>query len=278
MKISEHIHQLTIDFQIPVTPDKAIDRFVNVFILVGKKIHLIDTGVAGALPQIESYIKDLGFNFSDINNILLTHSHPDHIGALKPLVGKSGAKVFAGKNERSMIEDVDYQFSIRPVPGFHQLVAGSSQVDFLVKEGDEIKLEENLTIRVLNTPGHSQGSTSYYLVEEETLFTGDAVLLPGEIPIFDDPVAYFNSLEKIEETGARLLLSAWDEPREANKIPALLEKSGKYISIIQNAVQKVAEQMPERDMTFCNAVLKELGLPLVLANPLLLKSFIACLN
>ena len=100
----------------------------------------------------------------------------------------------------------------------------------------------------------------------------------GEIPIFDDPQAYFNSLNKIKVVGAKLLLSAWDDPRRVDEIPSLLSKSEGYIQIIRAAVVKIAAQTNDRDMQFCLAVLSELSLPPVLANPLLLKSFLSCLN
>ena len=278
MKITNHIHQLRIEFEIPIAPDKSIDRFVHAFLIVGHKIHLVDSGVSDAYPAIESYIKQIGRDISEVENLLLTHSHPDHIGAAKPISELSNCHISAHAAEVMMIEDVDFQCSVRPVPGFQKLVAGSVPVDHVISDGDEIKLEENLTIRVLHTPGHSAGSVSYYLVEENVLFTGDAILLPGEIPIFDDPLIYFKSLEKIEQQNVECLLSAWDGPRLTDSIPDLLFKSREYISIIRNAAKKVASKSTDRELKFCLEVLSELGLPSVLANPLLTNSFLSCLN
>ena len=278
MKITNHIHQIHIEFKIPIAPDKSVDRFVHVFLIVGHKIHLVDSGVSHAYPAIESYIKQIGRDISDVENLLLTHSHPDHIGAAQPIKELTNCHISAHSAEVMMIEDVDFQFSVRPVPGFQKLVAGSVPVDHVVFDGDEIKLEENLTIRVIHTPGHSAGSVSYYLVEEDALFTGDAILLPGEIPIFDDLQAYLNSLIKIKEVEATLTLSAWDEPREVEGISLLLSKSEEYIHAIRAAVKKVSAEAPGVDMQFCLAVIRELRLPPILANPLLLKSFLACLN
>ena len=120
----------------------------------------------------------MGRDISEVQNLLLTHSHPDHIGAAQSIIEKSGAAVYIHAQEVKMVEDIDFQNSVRPVPGFYQLVASSITVNHSLGDRDEIKLEENLTIRVIHTPGHSSGSVSYYLVEEEVLFTGDAILLP----------------------------------------------------------------------------------------------------
>ena len=134
-------------------------------------------------------------------------------------------------------------------------------------------------MQALFTPGHSKGSTSYYYKQEKAIFTGDAVLLPGEIPIFDDINAYFNSLEKIKNINPQQLYSAWDKPRFKHEIPEILEQSKIYIKHIQNITQKVAVLFKrEKSMEFCKAILIELGQNENLANPLLLKSFLACLK
>lgn len=52
MKITNNIHQLRIDFNIQLSPDKIIPRFVNVIIIFGEKLTLIDTGVKGRYSTI----------------------------------------------------------------------------------------------------------------------------------------------------------------------------------------------------------------------------------
>ncbi|QGY42371.1 MBL fold metallo-hydrolase [Maribellus comscasis] len=279
MTTSAAVYPLKINFEIPVSKDIRLLRFVYLFILSGKKIHFIDTGVADGLPQVKTFLKKTGRKLSEVQNILLTHSHPDHIGAAKLIQQKSGCKIIAGKKEQSWIENTELQYKQRPVPGFHHLVAGSVKVDVPVKEGDIIKPEEHTTIRVLSTPGHSAGSVSFFLEEQKALFSGDAILLPGEIPIFDDIEAYFRSLDKIEAIQPKVIYSAWDEPRFQNEIPGLLKQSKNYISQIKNTVQKVARKNTDiQSMDFCKAVLKEMRLNEQIANPLLMKTFSACLK
>ena len=48
MQISNHVHALKIPFQIPVAEDNFLDRFVYVYIILGDRICLVDSGVSGA--------------------------------------------------------------------------------------------------------------------------------------------------------------------------------------------------------------------------------------
>ena len=53
----------------------------------------------------------------------------------------------------------------------------------------------------MHAPGHSKGSVSFYLKEEKALFTADAIILPGELPIYEDVKDYINSIKKIQSIG-----------------------------------------------------------------------------
>lgn len=278
MKITKQIHLLNSPFVIPIAPGREVNRFVNIYIIEGEKIHLIDSGTAASFPIIESYLAGIGRSISEVASIFLTHSHPDHIGSARQIKEVSGCTVYAHPAEKDWIEDTALQFSQRPVPGFPKLVGGSVAVDFEVVEGQVISPDSGITLKCLHTPGHSAGSVCYYFEEEKVLFSGDAVLLPGELPIFENVADYFSSIQKIRETEPAWILSAWDSPRVNEEIPQLLEKSSQYILKIQEAAKAVASTgVDTSSMEFCKAVATRLGLPEFLANPLLLKSFRACL-
>ena len=66
MKLADKIHLLKIDFEIAISPEKKLPRFVNVLIIFGSQITLIDTGVKGSEERIFSYIRECGRNISEI--------------------------------------------------------------------------------------------------------------------------------------------------------------------------------------------------------------------
>ena len=119
MQITEHVHSLKIPFQIPVSPETKIDRFVNVFLIYGEDICLIDCGVASADKIIFDYIRSTGRSPEDVSLIIQTHSHPDHIGALKTVKEQCGCPVAAHASEVNWIEDVVWK-----IPGTRKNSSG----------------------------------------------------------------------------------------------------------------------------------------------------------
>ena len=57
MKVTESVHALEIPFKVPVAPETQVDRSVFAYLIFGKKITLIDSGVAGAESIIFDYIR-----------------------------------------------------------------------------------------------------------------------------------------------------------------------------------------------------------------------------
>ena len=100
--------------------------------------------------------------------ILLTHGHFDHIMAVEEIRQKYQIPLYAEEHEEEVLENPGKNLSA----GWGQAV--SLQADHLLKDGQEIELA-GLRIRVLHTPGHTQGSCCFYLPEEKVLFSGDTL-------------------------------------------------------------------------------------------------------
>ena len=166
MQIAKNIHALRIPFNITDPSGKMIPRFVYVYLILGEKIYLIDSGVASSEKIILDYLKKIGRSPEEISTLILTHSHPDHIGAAKAIKSITGCIVAAHTAERAWIEDVDLQERERPVPGFQTLVGGSVKVDLVLQDGDILDLGDGNRLHVLHTPGHSPGSISLWLPED----------------------------------------------------------------------------------------------------------------
>ncbi len=271
------IHPIKIAFEIPIRPDKTIERFVYVYVLEGDPLCLIDTGVAGAEKDIATALQKLDKDLSDIEVILLTHSHPDHIGAAASIQRQSKAQVWAHAGEQAWIEDIERQGCERPVPGFDKLVGGSVTVDRQLTDGDILSLGQGLTLKVLHTPGHSAGSISLYEEETGVLFSGDVIPQPGGMPIYENVTALAHSLVRLAEIeNLTTLYSSWDNPVADQDIRAAICSGMQYLKTIHEIVNRIDSQSPKLElMDFCKRCVQALGLPPFATNPLVLRSLLA---
>lgn len=121
---------------------------------------MIDAGVAGAEEHVCACLASLGRTIEEVDTLLLTHAHPDHIGAAAAVKRLSGCKVYAPAREREWIEDIERQFRERPIPNFHRLLNEPVRADAWLQGGETIACGEGMTMRVDATPGHSAGSVS----------------------------------------------------------------------------------------------------------------------
>jgi len=271
MQLCSQIHAVRIPFTV-ATPLGPLQRFVYVYLICGEQVTLIDSGVAGAEELVFAYLESINRG-REISRLLLTHSHPDHIGAARAIRAATGCAVLAGAGERSWIEDTDRQLAERPVPGFTTLVGGPVPVDRVIAAGELLELGGGLLLEVIATPGHSSGSLSFFLRSEGALFCGDAVPVPGDLPIYDDYRTSLTTLERLQELeGVELLLEAWQEPRKAS--PAGRLSAGQtWLQAVDAAVRQVHGKEPEHDsMALCRQVALQLGLSPLAVNPLVAHS------
>lgn len=279
MQISEHIHAIKLPFQIPIGQGKIVERFVYVYLIYGKKICLIDSGVASSEQVIFDYIRQTGRNPDEISLMILTHSHPDHIGSALAIKKASGCLVAAHSGERSWIEDVELQSKERPVPNFHSLVEGSVNVDRILEDREVLDLGEGLSLEVLHTPGHSKGSISIVFREDKVLFTGDAIPLAGDVPIYEDVLESVMSIKKLKDiAGINILLASWCDPKEGDHVSEMMDEGLHYLQRIHKTVVNSADNdslriSSEVSSELCEIVLEKLGLSEITVNPLVARSF-----
>ena len=268
------IRPIRIEFNIPAGPGVTVERFVYAYLLVSNgEACLIDTGVAPSAELLVDALEALPPG-TDLSTILLTHSHPDHIGGGALLLQKYALKVAAHSAERDWICDVRKQHSERPVPGFDALVAGDMPVHRLLNDGDIVSLGD-VEIRVLHTPGHSPGSLSFYVESHGILFCGDAIPQLGAMPIYTDVAASAMTLQKLR-TLPRIdqLFASWDAPRRGSEAQSAITRGMEALEQIHRTVQEVdrALDAPNTEQ-LCAGCVRALGLPPFAANPLTAISF-----
>lgn len=101
--------------------------------------------------------------------ILLTHGHFDHIGGVRELKERTGAKIYIHEADAGMLQSARLNLAV--------LIGGcvpSAEADVLLQGGETLALA-GLQIRVLHTPGHTKGGVCYQLERERMLFSGDTL-------------------------------------------------------------------------------------------------------
>ncbi|MFN2368542.1 MAG: MBL fold metallo-hydrolase [Desulfurivibrionaceae bacterium] len=282
MQISDHLHILKIPFQVPISPGLKLDRFVNVLLVYGEsEVVLIDSGVAGAEKRIFSYLAATGRRPAEVKRMILSHSHPDHLGAARAIKKLTGCRIQAHPAEREWIEDTARQGRERPVPGFNELVGGPVPVAALLENGDNIQIDREVALEVIHTPGHSPGSISLHIPADSAVFTGDAIPLSGDLPIFTDWQQSWDSLNMIKTLPeTKLLLSSWAPPAANGAHEEIIVRGFDWLRRIKDAVAEAGrEDLPGRDpLELCRIIREKLDLPPAAVNPLVAASFAACLK
>jgi len=261
MKVSDSVYSLKIPFRIPAGGGRFVERSVNAFLVSGREICLIDAGVAGSLVSLLAMVGEAGRDPGEVSTLVLTHSHPDHLGGAPAVRRATGCIIAAHPAERAWMEDTGLQERERPVPGFSTLVEGPVRVDRHLGDGDRVGIGEERSLTVIHTPGHSAGSISLFLEDEGVLITGDAIPVKGEIPVYDDPVASLLSIAKLGELPeVKVLLSSWDSPKRAGKIHWALAGGREVIHTLHGAVVRATVRDTD-PLKITRSVVEDLGLP-----------------
>ncbi len=145
---------------------------------------IIDPGEEA--PRLLAAIDELGI---ELEAILLTHCHFDHIGAVAPVAAATGAPVWCPEIEVGVLADI---MAYVPWPGFGPYE--SYDADETVAGGEKLELA-GFEIDVIFTPGHSPGHVTYAIADEDALFSGD-VLFAGSVGRTDLPGGDWPTLER----------------------------------------------------------------------------------
>lgn len=100
--------------------------------------------------------------------VLLTHGHFDHAMAAEELAGMFGIKIYAHEKEKDTLAQP--KLNVSGMIGHGDVY----HADVFVKDGEVLSLA-GMEIKVLYTPGHTEGGCCYYIEKEKALFSGDTL-------------------------------------------------------------------------------------------------------
>jgi glyoxylase-like metal-dependent hydrolase (beta-lactamase superfamily II) len=237
------IHRLSIP-----TPF-AVGR-VNTYLVEDSPLTLIDSGPnsAKALDELERALRDLGHSVEDLELLVVTHQHIDHLGLLDVLSRRSGAEVAAldvlapyveRYSEDAELDDEfaerlmarhgipeDVRYALRSVSRAFRAWGSSARVTRVLHDGERLELRDR-TLEVQHRPGHSPTDTVFWDEERRLLIAADHLIKhissnplvtrpPGDDP---DPanrpralLTYMDSLRRTRSLPAELVLPGHGDP------------------------------------------------------------------
>lgn len=162
--------------------------WANCFLLdAGDGLTLIDTGRPGFLPGFHRLFKRLGRPLSDLRHIVLTHTHPDHVGNARDLQRLSDAEIVTSAEAATMLAAGETFRPHSPRPDLigrlvERLVVSRAArriepvpVHRTVADGDSLPVAGGL--EVIATPGHATGHLAFRSPQHGgILFAGDAMV------------------------------------------------------------------------------------------------------
>jgi hydroxyacylglutathione hydrolase len=167
------------------------------FIKSGNNHVLIDTGTGLYASALEKDLHDVGSSFSSITDIILTHSHIDHIGGVIPIMEVGSPKIHLHRAEAEPLNKGDMSHTLGDTFGAD---LPPIKVEGILDEGSSLDFGDVKMI-VYHTPGHSEGSIVLEIENSGILLTGDTLFPGGSFGRVDFPTG---SPEKLVESLKRI--------------------------------------------------------------------------
>jgi|SRR5215218_5560996 len=210
-------------------------RWVNWYVVEDDgRLTLVDTGYPGYHRQLAPGLALIGRRVEDVDAVIVTHAHADHVGSVALIHTESGARVLAHPTESDAIRSGDPKrppnfFADAWRPRFarylvHAAVAGARTIAGVetvdpVAQGDELDVPGRP--RVIHTPGHTPGHCAFLLEGRGVLFSGDALVTrdnvsgrtgPQPIHWSEDDEQTRASFERLRALDADVVLPGHGEP------------------------------------------------------------------
>ncbi|HWM64910.1 MAG TPA: MBL fold metallo-hydrolase [Solirubrobacterales bacterium] len=224
----------------------AVGR-VNCYLLEDRPLTLIDTGPNSgkALDELQGQLKERGHSIDDLELIVLTHQHIDHLGLVEILVEHSGAEVaaigVAAERLANFSEDAESEdefavqlmlrngipsevaFALQGVSRSFRGWGSKAEVTRPLADGEDVAFRDR-TLQALHRPGHSPSDTVFWDAERRILIAADHLIAHiSSNPLIARPldgspertqalVTYIESMRKTREMPAEIVLSGHGEP------------------------------------------------------------------
>ena len=196
----------------------------NCFLLRGERTIFVDGGAWGGLPSFKNGLQKLNVDPKDIELIILTHGHWDHITCLSDIQRMTGAKIAIHGRDQFMVETGKPPFPAG-VNAYGKVMSASAKsllhqklpklkVDVVIDDNGMSLSEYGIPGKVVYTPGHSMGHISIILDSGDAIVGDMAMnswflrLTPGLPVLADDIKLVVESWKKILPMGIKQVYPA----------------------------------------------------------------------
>jgi glyoxylase-like metal-dependent hydrolase (beta-lactamase superfamily II) len=220
---------------------------VNCWLIEDEPLTLIDAGPSSgkSLDELARQLDALGYAFGDLEQIIVSHQHIDHLGLVDVVRRRSGAEVVAIEELVPFIDDyngqaeLDDRFAVelmlrhgiseevvvalRSVSGGFRSYGAPSTVDRVIRDGETLEFRDR-SLQVQLRPGHSPTDTLFWDEERRIMVGGDHLIkhissnpllsrrLDGSAGRTASLLSYIESLSATRELPAEIVLSGHGEP------------------------------------------------------------------
>ncbi len=194
-----------------------------VYLVDGEKPAIFDAGLAFLGKIYANGIRQI-LGRRNLQYCFLTHSHFDHCGSVSVLKKEfPGLKVVASENAKNVLSRPNALVLIRKLTQAAEPLAKSIgielaeferfepfEIDVTLKDGEFVELSRDLTVQVIETPGHTRDCLSYFIPQKKVLFCSEAAGVPDEtgyivseaLVDFDQ---YYESMRRLSEVEYEVL-------------------------------------------------------------------------
>ncbi len=158
-------------------------RGTSSFLLLDSRVTIVDTGTVGSGRRILEALNAAGRRPDEVEQIIITHYHPDHMGSLPELRQRLGMRTAVHVLEAPFVEGRLPMPNVFPrhrnvlsrvaQPILERWPFTPVPVDLVLHDGDELPVLGGL--RVVHTPGHTPGHVCLYVRDLALLVVGDAL-------------------------------------------------------------------------------------------------------